>query len=196
MVAAFHVGKVPPSIPSIREDLGADLRQAGWLLSLVNLTAALGGMTIALPSIDSVIAAAAVILPGASWRAVWLVASAASLIMLIALLLRAAPRHELDAQPANRRPILHEMAEVATSGGSLAIALWCRAGCCNGAEARAGRRLDRASPAGFQYRRPDRPAHRRRFGCVGRMAGGRMADIHCAGDRRGFRSLSALARKA
>jgi MFS family permease len=47
---------------------------------------------------------AAVILPGASWRAVWLVASAASLIMLVALLLRAAPRHELDAQPANRRP--------------------------------------------------------------------------------------------
>ena len=40
MVAAFHVGKVPPSIPSIRDDLGASLRQAGWLLSMVNLTAA------------------------------------------------------------------------------------------------------------------------------------------------------------
>ena len=64
---------------------------------------------------------AAVILPGTSWRAVWLVASAASLAMLAALLLRAVPRHELDAQPANRRPILHEMAEVATSGGPLAI---------------------------------------------------------------------------
>ena len=63
---------------------------------------------------------AAVILPGTSWRAVWLVASAASLVMLLALLLRAVPRHELDAQPANRRPILHEMAEVATSGGPLA----------------------------------------------------------------------------
>ena len=66
---------------------------------------------------------AAVILPGTSWRAVWLVASAASLAMLAALLLRAVPRHELDAQPANRRPILHEMAEVATSGGPLAIAI-------------------------------------------------------------------------
>ena len=50
-------------------------------------------------------------------------ASAASLAMLAALLLRAVPRHELDAQPANRRPILHEMAEVATSGGPLAIAI-------------------------------------------------------------------------
>jgi DHA1 family inner membrane transport protein len=66
---------------------------------------------------------AAVILPETSWRAVWLVASAASLAMLVALLLRAVPRHELDAQPANRRPILHEMAEVATSGGPLATAI-------------------------------------------------------------------------
>jgi predicted MFS family arabinose efflux permease len=200
MVAAFHVGKVPPSIPSIREDLGASLRQAGWLLSLVNLTAAMGGMAIALTvdrvghrrlvvlgtalccaasllgafagSIDlllvwrfleglgfivvtvsvptlvlrvtdpadrhramtvwtcympagagAMMLIAAVILPSTSWRAAWLVASAASLLMLLALLLRAVPRHELDAQPANRRPILHEMAEVATSGGSLAIAL-------------------------------------------------------------------------
>src|SRR6185436_12598257 len=48
MVAAAHVGKVPPSIPSIRDTLGASLSQAGWLLSLVNLTAALGGMAIAL----------------------------------------------------------------------------------------------------------------------------------------------------
>ena len=47
-MAAFHVGKVPPAIPSIREDLGAGLREAGWLLSLVNLIAAVGGMTIAL----------------------------------------------------------------------------------------------------------------------------------------------------
>ncbi len=200
MVAAFHVGKVPPSIPSLRDDLGADLRQAGWLLAMVNLTAAVGGMTIALTvdrfghrrlivlgtalcgvasllgafadSIDlllvwrfleglgfiivtvsvptlvlrvtelrdrhramtiwtsympagagAMMLIAAVILPETSWRAVWLVASAASLAMLAALLLRAVPRHELDAQPANRRPILHEMAEVATSGGPLATAI-------------------------------------------------------------------------
>ncbi|UYN97726.1 MAG: MFS transporter [Enhydrobacter sp.] len=48
MVAALHVGKVPPALPSIRQDFGASLGQAGWLLSLVNLTAALGGMAIAL----------------------------------------------------------------------------------------------------------------------------------------------------
>jgi MFS family permease len=47
-VAAFHVGKVPPSLPSIREELGATLRQAGWLLSTVNLMTAVGGMAIAL----------------------------------------------------------------------------------------------------------------------------------------------------
>ncbi|MBL6613383.1 MAG: MFS transporter [Reyranella sp.] len=200
MVAAFHVGKVPPAIPSIRDDLGASLRQAGWLLSLVNLTAAMGGMIIALTvdrfghrrlvvlgtalgfaasllgafagSIDlllvwrfleglgfiivtvslptlilrvtdpgdrqrtmtiwscympagagAMMLMAAVILPGSSWRAVWLVASAASLLMLLALLLRAVPRHELDAHRGSRRPILHEVAEVATSGGPLAIAL-------------------------------------------------------------------------
>jgi MFS transporter, DHA1 family, inner membrane transport protein len=66
---------------------------------------------------------AAVILPGTSWRAAWLVASCASLVMLLALLLRAVPRRELDAHLAKRRPILHEMAEVATSGGPLGIAL-------------------------------------------------------------------------
>jgi len=66
---------------------------------------------------------AAVILPGSSWRAVWLVASGVSAIMLVALLLRAVPRHELDAERVQRRPILHEMAEVASSGGPLAIAL-------------------------------------------------------------------------
>jgi MFS transporter, DHA1 family, inner membrane transport protein len=200
MVAAFHVGKVPPAIPSLLKDLGADLRQAGWLLAMVNLTAAIGGMAIALTvdrfghrrlvvlgtalcgvasllgafadSIDlllvwrfleglgfiivtvsvptlvlrvtephdrhramtiwtsympagagAMMLIAAVILPETSWRAVWLVASAASLAMLAALLVRAVPRHELDAQPANRRPILHEMAEVASSGGPLATAI-------------------------------------------------------------------------
>ncbi len=200
MVAAFHVGKVPPAIPSILADLGSDLRQAGWLLAMVNLTAAVGGMTIALTvdrfghrrlvvlgtalcfvtsllgafagSIElllvwrfveglgfiivtvsvptlvlrvtalrdrhramtiwtsympagagTMMLVAAVILPGTSWHAVWLVASAASLIMLLALLWRAVPRHELDARPASRRPILHEVVEVATSGGPLALAL-------------------------------------------------------------------------
>ena len=48
IVAAFHVGKVPPALPSIRAELGATLRQAGWLLSTVNLISAVGGMAIAL----------------------------------------------------------------------------------------------------------------------------------------------------
>src|SRR3954466_14418337 len=48
MVAAFHVGKMPPALPAIRAELDASLRQAGWLLSTVNLMTALGGMAIAL----------------------------------------------------------------------------------------------------------------------------------------------------
>ena len=48
MVAAFHVGKAPPSIPSIQAELDASLRQAGWLLSTINLVTALAGMAIAL----------------------------------------------------------------------------------------------------------------------------------------------------
>jgi predicted MFS family arabinose efflux permease len=66
---------------------------------------------------------AALILPGTSWRAVWLVASAASLLMLLALLLGALPRRELDRRPASHQPVLSDMAKVATSGGPLAIAL-------------------------------------------------------------------------
>ena len=200
VVAAFHVGKMPPSIPSIREELGASLGQAGWLLSTINLITALGGMAIALTAdrfghrrlvllgtglcaVASLIGAfagsvdvllvwrvveglgfiavavavptlllriadtanqrltmavwttympagagtmmliAAMILPGTSWRIVWLVASAASILMLIALFLVALRRRELDPMPANHRPVLGEMKEVATSGGPLAIAL-------------------------------------------------------------------------
>ena len=200
IVAAFHVGKVPPSIPSIREELAASLGQAGWLLSMINLITALAGMAIALtadrfghrrlvllgtalccvasllgafaqsddallvsrffeglgfisvvvaiPTLvlriakpadqrlamtlwtsympagaGSMMLIAAVVLPGTSWRIAWLVAAGASALMLAALLLRALPRHELDPVPVKRRPVLHEMAEVASSGGPLAIAL-------------------------------------------------------------------------
>ncbi|MEI7874881.1 MAG: MFS transporter [Alphaproteobacteria bacterium] len=200
MVAAFHVGKVPPALPSIREELDASLGQAGWLLSTINLITASGGMaialtadrfghrllvllgtalcfaaslagafagsvdtllvgrvfeglgfiavTVALPTLllriarpadqrlvmtlwtsympagaGSMMLIAAVVLPGTSWRIAWLVASGASALMLVALLLRALPRHELDPVPVKRRPVLHEMAEVASSGGPLAIAL-------------------------------------------------------------------------
>lgn len=200
MIAAFHVGKAPPALPSIRAETGASLEQAGWLLSIVNLATALGGMAIALTAdrlghrrlilfgtsvclatsllggtlssasllvalrvveglgFISVVAAipallvrisqpadvrialaawstymptgagvmmlaAALILRGTSWCWVWWLAAAASAAMLLALLLRALPRRELDPVPALRRPVLAEMAEVATSGGPLAIAI-------------------------------------------------------------------------
>jgi MFS family permease len=200
MVAAFHVGKVPPALPSIRSDLGASLRQAGWLLSIINLITAMGGMAIALTAdrlghrrlilfgtalclvtsllggtVDSAdvllglrvleglgfisvvvaippllvrIAAprdqrlalagwstympagagvmmliAALVLPATSWRWVWWIAAGASGVMLLALLLRTGRRPELDPVAASRRPILTEMAEVATSGGPLAIGI-------------------------------------------------------------------------
>ena len=200
MVAAFHVGKAPPSLPSIRGDIGASLRQAGWLLSVVNLVTAAGGMAIALTAdrlghrrlilfgttvslitslvggtVSSVeeqhkqreqegqsnnsddvaipplvvrVAApadqrialaawstympagagvmmliAALVLQALSWRWVWWIAAAASGLMLLALLFRTVRRHELDPVVAPRRPILAEMAEVATSGGPLAIGI-------------------------------------------------------------------------
>jgi MFS family permease len=200
MVAAVHVGKVPPVVPSLREQLGATLGQAGWLLSTINLVTALSGMAIALTAerighrrlvilgtalsslasflggfLDSVDAllverafegigfiavavavpsalmalaqpgdqrramvlwsmympagagsmmlASALFLPGASWRAAWFVAAAASACMLAALLLAWKPAGPRRAPSAARRPVLHEMAEVATSAGPLAIAL-------------------------------------------------------------------------
>ena len=200
MVAAFHVGKVPPALPSIRDGLGASLGQAGWLLSTVNLISALGGMAfalsadrfghrrlvilgttlclvasvggafansvelllvcrvveglgfitvvVAIPTLvlriadasdqriamafwstymptgaGSMMLVAALILPFASWRGVWLVAAAASATMLVALLLAARSRRELDRAPVSDRRLVKEMAEVATSGGPLAIAL-------------------------------------------------------------------------
>lgn len=198
-VAAFHVGKAPPSVPSLRAELGASLRQAGWLISTVSLITATGGMAIALtaerfghrrlvllgtalaflaslagafaPSVDllligrvveglgfimvvvaiptlvvklaapadqrialtfwsaympagagTMMLISALVLSEASWRIAWLVAAAASFLVLVALLWLALPRRELDPVPAARRAILAEMIEVATSGGPLAIA--------------------------------------------------------------------------
>ncbi|MGE0580405.1 MFS transporter, partial [Reyranella sp.] len=48
IVGAFNVGKAPPALPSIRDELGATLSQAGWILSILNLTTALSGVVIAL----------------------------------------------------------------------------------------------------------------------------------------------------
>jgi len=200
IVAAFHVGKVPPALPSIREELGASLRQAGWLLSTINLMTAVGGMaialtadrfghrrlvvlgtalclvaslagafvadvgqllasrvfeglgfiavTVAIPSLllriarpgdqrlvmalwttympagaGTMMLISAVVLPGTSWRIAWLVAAAASGLMLLGLLAKTLSRRELDPMPARRRPVLAEIAEVASSGGPLAIGL-------------------------------------------------------------------------
>jgi MFS family permease len=200
IVAAFQVGKAPPALPSIRADLGATLREAGWLLSTINLMTAVGGMAIALTAdrvghrrlvllgtaltlvasvagafssdVDQLLVGrffeglgfvavtvaiptlllriarpadqrltmalwttympagagtmmliSAVVLPGTSWRIAWLVAAAASALMLVALLLRALPARSLDPLPAKRHPVLAEMREVATSGGPVAIAV-------------------------------------------------------------------------
>ena len=207
IVGAFNVGKAPPSLPSIREELGATLSQAGWILSILNLTTALSGVAIALTAdrvghrrlvlagtavclVASLLGAfagsieillltriaeglgfiavtvaappllirlaaphdhrrvmtlwssyfpagaglmmliAAVILPITSWRVVWLVAAGASAAMLAVLILTTPSRRELDPLPAERRPILHEMAEVASSGGPLALAICFAAYAC------------------------------------------------------------------
>jgi len=208
MVAAFHVGKVPPALPSIRSDLGASLRQVGWLLSTLNLVTALGGMAIALTadrfghrrlailgtgicmiaslcsgfsrSVEALLIgrvveglgfiAVVVALPtlllrvsaprnqrmvlswwstympagaggmmliaallpaGTSWRVDWWLAAGASATMLLALLIFALRRRELDPLPASSRPVLAQMAEVATSPGPLAIAVcFCAYSCC------------------------------------------------------------------
>ena len=74
---------------------------------------------------------AAVILPLTSWRIVWFVASIATILMLIALLVVGQRRRELDPVPASHRPVLGDMKEVASSGGPLAIALCFAAySCC------------------------------------------------------------------
>lgn len=65
----------------------------------------------------------ALVLPATSWRTAWLVAAAAAAVMLVALLLCAVPARKLDPLPVTRHPVLREMAEVATSGGPLAIAV-------------------------------------------------------------------------
>jgi MFS transporter, DHA1 family, inner membrane transport protein len=71
----------------------------------------------------SMMLVAALILPHASWRAVWLVAGAASAAMLAVLLLRTLPRRELDPIDMTARPVISEMMEVVTSPGPLALAI-------------------------------------------------------------------------
>lgn len=40
VVGAFHVGKLPPALPLVREELGLGLVTAGWLVSLMQLAGA------------------------------------------------------------------------------------------------------------------------------------------------------------
>ncbi|SJZ49128.1 Predicted arabinose efflux permease, MFS family [Enhydrobacter aerosaccus] len=200
IVAAFHVGKMPPALPSVRADLGATLREAGWLLSVINLMTAVGGMAIALTAdrfghrrlillgtaiclaaslfgsfvndiaellvcrffeglgfIATTVSApplllrvtkpsdarramalwttympagagimmlsAAMILPHASWRLVWLVAAAASGLMLVALLRATLVRKELGPNTVALRPLAKDVGDVLSNGGLVAIAL-------------------------------------------------------------------------
>ena len=44
--AAFHIGKLAPAIPTLQEQLGVSLVQAGWLVSLVQLAGMLLGVLI------------------------------------------------------------------------------------------------------------------------------------------------------
>jgi MFS family permease len=200
VVAAFHVGKMPPALSSVRAELGATLRQGGWLLSIINLLAASTGMlvaltadrighrrlilvgtgicivtslggafandvsqllvarffegmgfiatTVAVPALlvrmagpgdsrrvmalwsiympfgaGAMMLVAALILPHASWRTVWLVAGCASGAMLAILLLQTLPRRALDPAAAPVRPVIGEIVEVVTSAGPLTLAI-------------------------------------------------------------------------
>ena len=48
MAMALHIGKVPPALPALRQELGLSLEAAGWLVSLVNLTGAFIAILLAL----------------------------------------------------------------------------------------------------------------------------------------------------
>jgi MFS transporter, CP family, cyanate transporter len=48
VVAALHVGKLPPALPALQADLGLSLVQAGFLLSMVQLAGMLTAIVIGL----------------------------------------------------------------------------------------------------------------------------------------------------
>lgn len=74
---------------------------------------------------------AALVLPSTSWRIVWLIAAAASLLALLALFRFALPHDALGRVAVKPRPILREAAAVTGSGGTMAIALCFAAySCC------------------------------------------------------------------
>jgi MFS family permease len=48
VLAAFHVGKVPPALPLLRDELGMSLWLGSWVVSIFNLVAALCGVLVGL----------------------------------------------------------------------------------------------------------------------------------------------------
>ena len=44
IVAAAHIGKLPPALPMLRRELGLDMITAGWVVSTISTTAALVGV--------------------------------------------------------------------------------------------------------------------------------------------------------
>ena len=88
IVAAMHIGKIPPAIPLLRDALGVSLVEAGFLLSLVQVAGMLSGVFVGLMADGigmrrSVIAGQA-ILALASLAALW-AQSPADLLLLRAL---------------------------------------------------------------------------------------------------------------
>lgn len=88
IVAAMHIGKIPPAIPLLRDALGVSLIEAGFLLSLVQVAGMLSGVFVGLAA-DGVgmrrsVVAGQAILALASLAALW-AQSPADLLLLRAL---------------------------------------------------------------------------------------------------------------
>ena len=70
VAAALHVGKVPPALPAVREELGLGLVPAGWVASIFNLIGAALGVASGLAAdrlgARRVLAAGLVLLAGGS----------------------------------------------------------------------------------------------------------------------------------
>ena len=46
VLAAFQIGKIPGTLPALRDDLGLSLVTAGWVVSLVSITGAITGVSV------------------------------------------------------------------------------------------------------------------------------------------------------
>lgn len=88
MVAALHIGKMPPAIPVLREALGISLVEAGFLLSMVQMAGMLVGVMVGLAAdtigLRRAVISGQVILALASLGGIW-VGHPAQLLALRAL---------------------------------------------------------------------------------------------------------------